>query len=155
MSKPRISYPGGCSRRPGDLKYCGPSKPRLSELSDEARRVLAAEALGWRFDHRREKGVEPNGTNWKYVNYPCPGTCAVPDFDQSADDAMKLAKNLKSLGRDVSLHTDGDTWLASTYFLKERPNGDMYEQDEAEVTEPTLPRALTSCFLLAKGLATE
>ena len=161
MSKPRKSYPGGCSRRPGDLNYCGPNKPRLSELGDEARRVLAAEALGWKLwqelinhggerlwmhpDHRTYSSMDEYFKVMKFAH----SESHLPNPDQDVNDALKLVEHAREMvehwGFEACL-TETGCW--EVWFTH-------HSLDAFSAVALTLPRAITSCFLLAKGLATE
>lgn len=117
--------------------------PKLSDLSDEQRRVLCAEALGWK---QRPDKFYIDRRHWTHTTH---GKCATPDLpnpDEDANDALKLVENLRSL--DLRWRSDNIREAAgyiSVFYSFECRH---------EARENTLPRAIVSAFLLATGKAT-
>ncbi len=107
--------------------------PKLIDISDEQRRVLCAEELG--IIHI-----------WSYALPEKTIRCDVPDPDNNAGDALALVEHIREEGwlTDLQQFQTGE-WACESV---EANTG----RRECKI-EDTLPRAITSAFLLAKGLA--
>jgi hypothetical protein len=121
--------------------------PKLSTLDDSARRIMAAEALGFEILRSKEGWHTPMG------RFPDRDWQVLPDPDQDANDALRLCAKLAE---------EGQRWRVVTCFNSAMPCRWMitiYDMDSedadylAEVQDASFARAITSCFLLAKGLA--
>jgi hypothetical protein len=121
--------------------------PRLSELSDEQRRVLCAEGLGWIVFNpdRATLGFPPCARTHNFVD-----TRALPDPDKSADDALALCEHLAKEGFEVSMIHPGIDEKSEWFVM-----ANDYEGRKGEAKDISQKRAITACFILAKGLATE
>lgn len=119
------------------------SLPELESLTSEQRRILAAEALGWKFsEDGKTCGIgHPDCISVSYAL-----ETAIPDPDEDANGALLLVK--------AAWDCD-DRW-----GFEARKTAKGWEVsftnlilDAHSIVEPTLSRAITSAFLLASNLA--
>lgn len=129
------------------------------ELTDEQRRILAAEAMGWtweggkrnkRFESQRILSPDRN----KAARFWRDGINALvhlPDPDQQPADALALVEKLRGEGWACELSTLADGWEC---VFGKQPTEPAWGYDlEHCATEPTFCRAVVSSFLKAKGVA--
>lgn len=124
--------------------------PKLSDLTPEQRRALAAEALGWKSPNHPDSLSKRDGwwSQYRGVWWISPNgkdemISSVPNPDNDANDALKLVEHLQKAAWRVTIEAHGDfrVWV-------EQMSDSHFAEDEISFS-----RAITSAFLLASNLA--
>jgi hypothetical protein len=112
--------------------------PKLSELSDIGRRVMCAEAIGWKYEcmHFGEPFGEKPKRREGHI---------FPNPDEDANDALKLVEHANRSGAEFHLSQEAGLWFCRC----------DWDSRDSTAPESTLPRSIVSAFLLASGLAVE
>lgn len=116
--------------------------PKLANLPAGHRRLMCAESSGWRC---------LCGDDWIAPDEPLDASYSqeLPDFDRDANAALALVEAMRKEGWLVNMQDCEEGWRAE--FVRFGPGVD--ETTSHIGVADTLPRAIVSAFLLAKGLA--
>lgn len=131
--------------------------PKLAELSDSQRRVMCAETLGWYVE--TQVGYETPSGEFALDSGRPPGVPMteplrrIPDPAEDANAALALVEAMRKEGWRCELNNGLDSTCECIFSkeINEAWNDRSLLQQYAPAD--TLPRAIVSAFLLAKGLA--
>lgn len=125
--------------------------PKLADLTPEQRRILAAEALGYKRMPACNGVVRPDG-EWiaRTETYDAAILLVAPDPDTNHADAFALVERLRG-----NAHPSATTDLHRKFRDELAKQCGVAWYRSAEILSQMTPQKMTSAFLLATGLATE